>query len=70
MNILGSKNPSTKQLYDNTNRKVEKWSEFIFLVMVKVTPIAWLLPKVIISLFLYLTTDLGNNALELPSPMW
>ena len=68
--ILGLKNPSSKVLYEKTNRSVEKWSKIIFFVMVKITPIAWLLPKVIISLFLYFTTDLGNDALELPSPMW
>lgn len=70
MIILGAKNPSSKLLFDKTCRKVEKWSEIIFLWMVKITPIAWLSPKVIISFFLYLTTDLGNDALELPSPMW
>lgn len=69
-NILGSKNPSLKLLYEKTNEKTEKWSKILFFLMVKFTPIAWLSPKVIISFYLYFTTDLGNDALELPSPMW
>lgn len=68
--ILGSKNPPSKVLYDKTNGKIEKWSKILYFLMVKLTPMSWLLPKVIISLFLYFTTDLGNDALELPSPMW
>lgn len=63
-------NPSSRLLYEKTNRRAEKWSEIIFILMAKVTPIAWLSPRVIISFFFYFTTDMGNEAFELPSPMW
>lgn len=32
--------------------------------------ICFLLPKALFSYFIYFTTDLGNDAFELPLPMW
>lgn len=69
INFLGSKIPASKAIYAETNRQVEKWSKFIFLGIAEVTPICLVWPKFVVSLITYLTTDLGNDALELPFPM-
>lgn len=57
-------------MYEKTNRQIENLTEIIFFVIVRVTPICLVLLKCITSLFVYFTTDLKNNALELPLPMW
>lgn len=44
----------------------EKWSKIIYFVTVKLSPICMIVPKAVICLFLYYTTDLGPAALELP----
>lgn len=67
---LGHDYPASMALYTKTNEKVEKVTELIYLVVVKVTPVCVVFPKFLASLNLYLTTDLGNDALELPLPMW
>lgn len=40
------------------------------LVIAKVTPIIWVCPKCIACVYFYITTDLGDDAFELPLPMW
>lgn len=57
-------------MYNETNRQLEKCTEIIVLVMAKVSPVCWILPKVVVSLFLYFTTEVGNDALELPLQIW
>lgn len=52
------------------NQIVEKWSEFFILGFVKVTPILVALLFLFVGFYTYVTTDLGNNAFELPFPMW
>lgn len=56
--------------YEETNKQTEKWSKIIYFGLVKVTPICWMLPTFIISCRNYVTTDLGNDALEMPLPIW
>lgn len=53
-----------------TNQQVEKWSEIIFFVIVKMAPLGGTLSRVVGSFFFYLRTDLGRDAFELPVPMW
>lgn len=56
-------------IYEKTNQKFGKWSEILYFLIVKMIPLAFILPKFVISLYLYATTDLnGNDALELPIP--
>lgn len=55
---------------NETRRRVEKWSEIIFFVAVKVAPLCGTLSRVGSTLFLYLNTDLGREACKLPVPMW
>lgn len=50
-------------------RLIELSSEAIAFVFVFVLPPTFILPKVILSLLAYFTTDLGNDALEMPFPM-
>lgn len=62
--------PVSKTKYDKINQKIEKWCKIIDFVTVKVSPPTVILPKLTISFFNYLTTDAGNDAFELPNPMW
>lgn len=63
--ILESMNPSSKEIFDETVRLVEKWSEIGYFIMAKVTPVCWIFPKAITSYYLF-TTNAGFEALELP----
>ena len=69
-NILGSKYPVPKKMYKKTNRTVEKLCKIVYLVIVKVPVPALILPKAFACFFIYLTTDAGPNAFELPFPVW
>lgn len=64
------KYPALKSSYIENNQQIEKWSEIIYLIVAKMTPIAFILPKFIVSIFIYFTTNLENDAFELPLPMW
>lgn len=67
--ISGIKYVNSKSIYSKTNDFVEKSSENIFICM-NILKICFLWPKLIESLFIYFTTNLGNVAFELPAPMW
>lgn len=49
---------------------MEKWSGIGCFVIAKVTPVCWIMPKTIISYFLYFTADAGIEAFELPVFLW
>lgn len=57
-------------IISKTNQQVERWSEIIFLVVVKVAPLCAVLSRVAGTFYFYLTTDLDREAFELPVPMW
>lgn len=57
-------------MYEKTNRQIEKSTEIITFVLVKLLPGFWISMKVIVSYFMYFTTDLRNDAFELPIEMW
>lgn len=59
-----------KITYDEVNRRIEKYSEIAYIVMVKVSPVLLVLPKFVVAMFVYYTTDEGDEALELPFPLW
>lgn len=68
--FLESENPSSKKIFDKTVQLVEKLSGIINFVIAKVTPVCWIFPKVIISYFLYITTNFENEVFELPVYIW
>lgn len=49
------------ELSAKTNNLVEKLSEIGYFLMTKITLAFWIFPKVIISYFVYLTTDSGTK---------
>lgn len=54
----------------NTIKNVEKWSEIIYFVVVKLTTVCGMAPRVIVSLYFYYIEDLGEDSFELPLSMW
>lgn len=61
---------SSIEIYADTNRIVEKWCVTIHFYAARVIPhcIIWL--SVATSFLFYFTTDLGNEAFQLPYPTW
>lgn len=59
-----------KTLYERTNQLAEKCSEIVYFLIVSVSVPGFVLPKAILSYFLYFTTDLGSEAFETPIPIW
>lgn len=68
--FVGLEYQASSALYVKINQQVEKWSEIIYFIISKVSPQCIGLPIFIASLFAYFTTDLKNEALELPYAMW
>lgn len=64
---LGMKFPTSKILYEKSNRLAEKVCDVFFFVVGKLTPVVYVWPKFIYCCFQYFTSDL---AFELPIPMW
>lgn len=58
------------EMYEKTVRFVEKLSETMYVVMIKLLLPTLLLPKAILSYFIYFTTDAGSAAFQLPLPTW
>lgn len=64
---LGS---TSKEIYRKTNQTVEKYTEIgIFAIKNVVVP-CFVLPKAIVRFFIYFTTDVGNDAFDLPIGIW
>lgn len=57
-------------MFHETNQLVEKLSEIVLFMMIRMTPVFTVLARFIYSFLLYFATDLGNAAFELTSPMW
>lgn len=64
------KYPKSKAMYEKTNRFAEKFSQTLNFVLVHVSVPIYIIPKAIISLFIYYTTDAGPDAFELALPVW
>lgn len=69
-NVPGQQCPGSKAIYDEIDQQIEKWSEIIRLAAGKGTPICLILPKSLLSFFLYFATDSGSESFLLPLPMW
>lgn len=68
--ILGYENPTSRVIYEHCNQLVEQLSRIGFVVIAIATPVSYVLPKAIISYFKYFSTDLEDEAFELPLFYW
>lgn len=68
--FLGLRISGSKSLYEELNRKIEKWSAIIYFVSVIIFPINLIGSMIILSFYTYFTTDLDSDAFALPVPMW
>lgn len=68
--FLGLENSELKKLYIKTGRIIELMSKAILLVFMYIIPPMFVLPNSILSFYAFFTTDLGNDAFEMPFPMW
>lgn len=59
-----------KIIYEKTNKTAEKLCKIIYFICAKVSIPGSVLPKALACFFIYFTTDLGNEAFELPMPLW
>lgn len=62
--------PASKPIYLETHRLVEKICKIMTFVLLNVTVPSFVIPKAILCLSLYFTTDLGPDAFDLPLPLW
>lgn len=67
--VSGIKNPTLADIYVKVNEKVDKWTDFFYLTIVKLSPIL-MMPRFILTFFSYFSTDSGAEAFKLPFPMW
>lgn len=63
-------NVESKNKYEKLKEKVEIWTRKFRFSLVNVTVPALLMPQMIISYYLYFTTDLGSEAFSLAYPIW
>lgn len=63
-------NPKTKEIFDKIGFQIEECSKIGYIIVEKLTPFIWILPKAIICYLQYFTTDLGDDAFELPLYFW
>lgn len=61
---------NSKAMYKNMNCRIEKCSRTTYFFIAQVTPILWVGPTFVHSIFAYFSTNLGNDALELPLLEW
>lgn len=59
---------SKKIMIENIER-VEKWTK-VLTIFLYVMPLLGVLSRAIPSFFFFLVTDLGNEAFQLPVPLW
>lgn len=68
--VPGNKYPKSKRFFLKTNRQVERLSEIVFTVVMKVFLQCFLFPKCVVSFGVYFFTDSGRDSFQLPFPMW
>lgn len=64
------KDPTSEAIFGKANQIVEKYSKIGIFVTNNVAIYCFIIPKSIVSLFIYFTTDLGKDAFDLALPMW
>lgn len=70
MHVSGLKYPASRKIYEKIDPKVEKWCKIIFFMNMKVCFPIGMSSEFIYSFILYFTTDLGNDAFQVPLPFW
>lgn len=68
--ISGLKKAHSKAIYEDLHARMEKWTELIHLANVKVTLPCVVIPKFVMSFYVYYTTDVGGDAFQLPTYAW
>lgn len=68
--FLGCKYPQSKRFFSTTRHQIERSSEIIFVVIVKIALQCLILPKCVVSFAVYFITDSGRDSFELPLPLW
>lgn len=68
--VIGLENPPSKAICEKTNELVENLSKVVIFACKYGLGPCIVTPKVIVSFFMYFTTDAGNDAFDLPIPMW
>lgn len=68
--FLESENRVSDALFCNLIKQVDKLTEIISFLFMKVLLQCFMLPKLIISCVFYLTSDFGSDSFVLPVPMW
>lgn len=67
---LGSKNSTLNEFLEKTNELVENWTKIgVFCMEYGLCP-CLVIPKAIVSYFIFFTTDADRDAFYLPFPMW
>lgn len=67
---LGRKYAKSEALFFETSQQVERLSEIVFTVLMKVAVPCFILPKCIVIFVVYFTTDLESDLFQLPYPLW
>lgn len=68
--IAGCKYPQSKEFFSKANQQAERLTEFVFLVVVKISLQCFMLPRCIFSFGVYFFTDSGSDSFGLPVPLW
>lgn len=70
LKISGCKYLNSKRFFVKANRQVERSSEIIFTLLMKIALQCYMLPKCVVSFGAYFFIDLGGESFQLPLPMW
>lgn len=58
-------------MYEEVDESIEKWSKIVYFVSVVLSPTSLILPNIILSFYIYFTTDSAkNDAFILLLSMW
>lgn len=69
--FLGSNNsPASRAIHERTNQLIDKLCKIAYFAAMKLGVPGFVLPKAIISYFIYFTTDAGGAAFDLPFQAW
>lgn len=68
--FIGLVNPASMAIYEKSNQQIEEYGNALSIFMRKVSIPCLIMPKVVISFITYFTTDLGNDAFQLPFHIW
>lgn len=68
--FVGLENPSSRAIYEEIVRQIEKMCEALNFIIIYISTPCVMLPKCMLSFFAYFTTDLGSGAFELPFNVW